>query len=573
MAAERNNRVGASSVARWQGPVRTDGLEANLIANREVVLRWREEAPLRLVAAALVDLSGKARVVRTKDVKERLKVVIGSENLETWWKQVHPELRESDQFEYSRKGTRLRAKLEDISSTSLEELSAARRKTLTKSARPGPAARLAEWVTWAQSDEAGAMPAGAPPDNLSSVLRHLPVAIMPVALNRILHGFNQRVLAAKKPAKATSQAWLGALVAVLNRLVECPNVQGIPPAEIIVMAARIHQLPTLRDNRELGAWIARYVLDDHMRDVVEGLVAGSKDSPDGTRYLLATMCDGLDSQTRVALWEELLRPKPNGASGAIAGHWLRLLEPSERAEILSLLFIAARTAISVAQVSHLLRTDWALSDVQARYHLSKAAFVAGFTHEQLQSEAGEMLNEMMTLRQNSSGPEYAHVAEWRGWIQFLAQRQIERERAAHERQVVELCDQLQEKEAALDRADKRARYLGGELQRTTQAAELEVSRNAVLVLGETLQRMIRSTDPPSRKVHDANAGIALAIRALGAETFGEIGDELPFDPRVHEVHEPPVSGTLVRVVAPGLRYTKRTAPPLVLIRMQAIIRR
>ena len=574
MAADRNNTAATSPAIESQGHIRQDGLEAKLMANRDAVLRWHEEAPLRLVAAALVDLGGKARLVRPKDLKDRLRDVLGTERLEGWWKQVQPELKNSDQFEYDgRKGTRLSVRLELISSASLEELLAARRKTRPKSARPRPAARLAEWVTWAQSDEAGATPGGAPPDDLSLVLRNLPILITPVALNRILDGFKQRVLAAKKPAKATSQAWLNALVAVLNRWVECPDVQERPPADIIAMVARIYQSPTLRDNRELSALIAKYVSrGEHIKDVAEGLVAASKDSPDGTRHLLAVIRDGLDSRSRVALWQELLRPKSNGASGAIAGHWLRLIEPAERAEVLSSLFIAAKTSNSAAQVIRLLRTDWNLSDPQARCHLSNAALVAGLTHEQLQSEAGEMLNELSNLDLDSRAPEYALMAGWKGWIHFLSQSDIRQERSAHERKVVELYDEMEDKKAALDRAEKRARYLGGELQRTTQAAELDVSRDAILVLGETLQRMIRSTDPPLRKVQDANAGIALAIMALGAETFGEVGDELPFDPRIHEVHDPPVSGTLVRVVAPGLRYTKRTDPPLVLIRMQAVSR-
>ena len=406
MTADKDTRAGTPPATRPHGHLRQDGLDAKLIANREAVLRWQEEAPLRLIAVALVDLGGRARLVRLKDIRDRLRNVIGSEELEGWWKQVQPTLKASDQFEYDgRKGTRLRARLEEISSASLEELLAAQRKTRPKSARPRPAARLAEWVTWAQSDEAGATPGGAPPDDLSLVLRNLPILIIPVALNRILDGFKQRVLAAKKPAKATNQAWLNALVAVLNRWIECPNVQGIPPADIVAMVARIHQSPTLRDNRELAAWIVKYVpRDEHMRDVVEGLVAASKDSPDGTRHLLAVIRDGLDSRSKVALWQQLLQPKSNGASGAIAGHWLRLIEPAERADVLSSLFIAAKTSNSAAQVIHLLRTDWDLSDAQARCHLSNAALVAGLTHEQLQSEAGEMLNELSILDQDSRAP-------------------------------------------------------------------------------------------------------------------------------------------------------------------------
>lgn len=73
-----------------------DGLSAEALKNREVVLSWEKDAPLKLVALALRDLSGtgKARDIRHK--LEEYKLLSGKWG--TWWKRVQPILKQSSAF-------------------------------------------------------------------------------------------------------------------------------------------------------------------------------------------------------------------------------------------------------------------------------------------------------------------------------------------------------------------------------------------------------------------------------------------------------------------------------------------
>ena len=74
------------------------GLRASLIKDRESVLRWVEHAPLRLVAAALVDAR---RHTTSADLKSVLSpAVIEPQKWNRWWEVVRFGLGQSPIFTY-----------------------------------------------------------------------------------------------------------------------------------------------------------------------------------------------------------------------------------------------------------------------------------------------------------------------------------------------------------------------------------------------------------------------------------------------------------------------------------------
>ncbi len=579
-----------------------DGLRAMLLVNPDTARRWQDEAPLRLVAAALMDSGGKAK---TQDIKSRIVGrVIDSDTWARWWERVRNALKESDQFAYRKRTIILKAaKPGDVQPISLAEIVVPSRKAQTNGraahtngrvaqsktqdsqpkAKQDPADRLAEWVKWILSDEVDSVPGQYPTKALFDILRNLHESITAIAINNLTFGIEQRVIASKKPSASSTQAWLDALVAVLRRWLDSPNApseipldgSGIPLHRIVTIAAHALDIPDLKRPSDLVDWLSDYASksDSNIYNVAKALSQASQNAPDdGVARVLNEMRNSLDPATRVDLWLRLVLLNTDEESVPRVAQWLRILNPAEKAEILSSLLLSVKDEKSIRAAGSLMQKEWALANQSERHHLFKVALLAWLSHEQLRSECRAILEAVVDQGQEYQVPADSHVAEWKAMAESLAQGEVAQVRTAKDKEIAAVHDKLEEREEALDGTEKMARFLGGELQKATQVAELDVSRDAILVLGETLQRLVGPSDSSPQKVRDANAGITLALMALGTETFGEIGEEAPFDPSIHEVRQPPVSGAPIRIVAPGLRYTKRTNPPLVLIRMKALTR-
>lgn len=73
-----------------------DGLSAEVSKNREALLSWEKDAPLKLVGLALRDLSGTGKAGDIRHKLEGYKLLSGK--WETWWKRVQPVLKQSPAF-------------------------------------------------------------------------------------------------------------------------------------------------------------------------------------------------------------------------------------------------------------------------------------------------------------------------------------------------------------------------------------------------------------------------------------------------------------------------------------------
>jgi hypothetical protein len=551
-----------------------DGLSAGLLVNREEILRWKDEAPLRLVAAALVDLGNSAR---TADLKRQLSMVVG--DWSRWWKRVQPALKESDQFSYRSGATELKTSPADIQPISWDALAApsklVRPRDRRSKATGDSSVRLAEWVTWIQSSLPDTPPGPYPPKALPLVLQNLHVAIVPTATDNLLRAIEHYLINTKKLTASSLQAWLSALLAALQRQVQLlpNNEEEVPLPRIVALTVRILETGDLREGEDLVSWLADYVsrTGHGLHDAAMAFLSVAGEHSSGMPALLKGMREALLPSTRIDLWQLLVQVETDEMLGFRAGHWLRILDPAERVDVLSSLFVVLRDEESIRRAGSLLQREWKSARAAEKRHLFKAVLLAWLLHDQLRSELRAMIEANMTQDQEGLVPDSSHAREFREIALSLAEGEIERARRADDHKMVALQRKLEESEAALDRAEKRARYLGGELQRSSRVAELDISRDAIEVLGESLQRLFVSSDSPVQKMQDAKAGITLAIMALGAEVFGEVGERVPFDPQVHRVPQAPASGSPVRVIAPGLRYTRRTVPPLVLIPIQALL--
>ena len=225
-ASAREHLMSRDEAKKTLSRLDEQGLEARLFLAPEETRRWVDEAPLRLVAATLVD-AGRRRA-KTKDIRERLSpAVVDHETWNRWWGRVQNKLKDSPQFDYDAwKGTRLRSPANEVDSVSFSELSPPSKNTQTNRKPSSAATRFAEWVIWIQSEEPGEMPRGqGPPDALISVINNMPETITPRVVRRLADAVELRVLAPKKSFEISTSLCgticRGSLS--LDRVAHCPG--------------------------------------------------------------------------------------------------------------------------------------------------------------------------------------------------------------------------------------------------------------------------------------------------------------------------------------------------------------
>ena len=570
---------------------RTEGLAASLRDNRAEVLRWKDENPLRLVAATLVDVSGRAA---RKDLQERIvPEIVAPEEWDSWWKVVQPGIRDySQHFDYhARNGTRLSGTApSDIEAVALRELSAKSRKT--GGASKSTLSPSNRWITWMQSDAPLPIPRGTPPADFPEFISQQPAVLIPTAVARLREGVEERILNAGQPPK-TSGVWIESLSAALSRWVETTNPPETSVAETVILAMRLSGVLEPRDSYNLIKWLLPSVsasaeasspspesiaeivgmaarlcdklgTDDsgglikwfvaymsesaeNVKVMANAILLNSRQMPRETGSLLQQMHDSLGGSARKALWTRLIRSDEGQVSDWLIGRWMGMMRDAEKSDMVSALLPFSSEADYISNLNSLLSGERNPSlNGDAPAHIFNPILMSWFLHR-----------DMM--------PRVARVQKER--IQELRQEN-ERLRAEHRREIAEKDRLISDAKSELERAGSLEVYLRGELRKAVNIAALSFTRDAILILGETLQDLSISSLVSHQEMQDAKAGIALALLTLGAKPFGETGETVRFDSSMHKADPPPVSGTPVTVKAPGVAYFKNLDTPQAMVKMK-----
>ncbi len=548
------------------------GLEARLFLAPEETRRWVDEAPLRLVAATLVD-TGRGRA-KTKDIREKLSpAVVDHQSWNRWWGRVQNKLKESPQFDYdAREGTRLRAPAHEVESVSLSELSPPSKNTQTTRRPSSPATRFADWVIWIQSDEPGEMPRGqGPPDALVSIVENVPEAIAPRVARRLADAIESRVLSQRNPGRL-APLFVEAFVAGLYRWSESRSAPDIPLGQIATLLARLLEAPGEAGHEGGPKWLADYTSKDeeHVGAVANAVLRASQIAPDGAQRLVARLHGTLDEPMRLAFWQHLLTFSPGQAAKPPLEQWIRNLTPDARCEIVSSLLIMARDDDSVLGIGSPLRTVWRLADANQRHKLFDAIALSWLLHGRLLPGTETIVGEVSkALEQGEGGKVDSLVSPlWKEMIDSAARSEIERIREETARQIDDKDARLREHKSDLERTEKYANFLQGENRKARSGAELEITRDAIGVLGIALQDLALHSAPKSQAITDVESRITLALLTLGVKQFGKVGKTAPYDPVIHDANPSPTTGTPVKIVAPGLRYSRRDDTPTTLVKMR-----
>ena len=597
----------------------TEGLDASLFRDPREALRWKDENPLRLVAAALVDMRGRAA---KKDIQVRVVPdIVALEDWENWWKVVQPAIRGSQHFDYNpRSGTRLRGtKPSDIEAVALGELSAKSRKTGGASkSTTSPSTR---WIMWVQSDAPLPIPRGTPPPDFPEFLNQQPGVLIPTAVDRLREGVEERILNAGQAPK-TSGVWIESLSVALRRWVETTKPPETSVAETVTLAMRLSGVLEPRDSYSLIKWLLPSVSEsakasspslesiaevvgmaarlcdklgtdgsgslikwfvaymsesaENIAVMANAILINSRQTPRETASLLQNLHDSLGGPARKDLWRRLITSDSGQINDWLNNRWRTIPTANEKAEVAASLIMASQDADLMGNLDALLSGEWDFADGEQRQHLFNPILFGWFMHSELMPGCRRVLRELAErVGENGATPrEYAASAtdslmrDFEEFIAVAARDRLKRQSNDYENRLAVERGRLRDTEAELEGSTTQLAFLQRENRTKRTVATLEITSDAIIVLGDALQGLAASDIPKSREVGNLESKIVLALSALDTRPFGEIGEIAPFDPKIHQSDYPPEIETPVKVVAPGLRYSRGNDASAIVVPMK-----
>ena len=554
--AEANESRASSSRANLR---ETEGLEAILSRDPNEVLRWKNENPLRLVAAALVDIR---RPAKKADIGEKLSpAVISPDEWDRWWSRIQPTLKESRHFSQdARYAIRLRAKPSEIEPASRSEPVAASPKTRDDKPRAAPsrssALRLVDWIDWAQSDEGGSAPRGVPPDGLAAYLRKQPAILVPTSASRLSRAIDEKILAVTPSSRPSPEAWIDLLSISLDRCADLPADRRAPMAETVVFCARLTD--------ELGTSACRNIIASlakcatlNAENMANAILISANRASRETASLLQNLNNSLGEPARKDMWRCLIKSYSGQISDWLNNCWRNIPAAEEKAEVALNLIIASKDAALIGNLDSLLSGEWDFADSERRQHLFNPILFGWFMRRELMPGCRRVLRELAEqVGKNGASATVSLMRDFEEFIAVASKDRLQRQGDDYENKLAVERGRLRDTEAELENTTTRLTFLQRENRTKRTVATLEITRDAIIVLGDALQGLATSDIPKSREVGNLESKIVLALSTLDTKPFGEIGEVTPYNPEIHETDHPPEIETPVKVMAPGLIYSR-----------------
>ena len=567
-----------------RGRIVAGGLKANLAANGKETLRlWVDDAPLRLVAAALLD-ANRQRKAQTQDVREALTAeVIPPENWDAWWKRVQQALKEfPKQFEYTPSNRTITLKVmrpSDIEPISFGDLPMPAKQPKASKPRVDAATKQAHWLHWILSrKESAVIYSETPPPALMPFLTGLQPEDVSSAVDNLTEAIERRFLgASRRPAAGTRRNLLAPLGAILERWIKLgdtvPRMSLTALQRIIWIAASNVDLSGNDHYDGIVNWLIEYASenDDSAGLAASGLLRCDQESATDVSGLLIRMLESLSHDAKIAIWRQLVMLSGLRANQqwSDAQKWLDLLSGSDRAAVMSSMVVAARNETTIIGIEKALNLEWERAGSEERRVLFDAFALGWVLHGQLRPRAIEVMRqELLDSEINGATHQDSRPSELAAIVGEASRSEVEQVRNDLTREIEDKKLQLEQKTAELELSEKRLNDLQGEIRKRRQEAELEITGRAITVLGAALQELANSPSSGMNGASNVEARITLALSTLGVKPVGEIGETVAYDPRLHEADNPPTLGTMVKVIAPGMQYARRSDNPIDLVKIR-----
>ena len=579
MAENAPSRISSSSRARDLRA--TEGLAASLLRDRDEVLRWKDENPLRLVAAALLDVERsemkRGRASRMNLADKLVPVVIA--DWDNWWKVVQPALRDSQDFEYDQRGGMKlgRTVPSAIAPVTFGELSTSPPKTRGDKLT---------WLDWLVSDDDVPMPESPLRMNrkLAKELREQDAEVVPTIISNLRVEIEKRAFGADKSRKASPGAWVKVFSEVLARWSKPPAIPDVSTVEIVSLTARLKGVSELNqgDWESLIESLANYTSANvgNSEEIANAIIASSRTAPGETTALLEQIHGLLGELVRKDLWWRLIVADSGASESGQMSDWLKnrwrnIPADDEKTEIETSLIIASSDTALIGNLNLIISGEWDFAGSEWRQRLFNPILFGWFMRDELMPECGRILRELAeqvgengaTPRESAASVTDSLMPYFEYLIAVAARDRLKRQGDDYENKLAVERGRLRDTEGELERAGKRERHLQGELRDAAFVKGLRFNRDAIIILGQSLQGLATSQIASHQDVEDVKDKITFALAKLGAKPFGEVGKIVPFEPGVHETRPTPVAGVPVKITGPGVEYFKDVDTPQMMVKI------
>ena len=562
------------------GVRRRIGLEELRLDRLDEVQSWVNEAPLKLVAAALTDIRGMAKAGAVKERLEGL-VLEAGEKWQPWWDQVRPAVVDSEYFRTDRNKKGAITAIGLRSGYYANDVPAEPLPPKPAKAPKKKAATLTDWKRWLLSEAGGSPPGRFPTKNVSGVLAKWPPKTIGQALRGAIQGAEEYLESGGASARDAA-GWLEAVSRATLRWRECvgPDSGDGLTERTGKLTTRLAQVAGY--DKGAGDWLLLAGAlsgqpDAWRREFAAGMWAAFQDSRDGARDLLmaSSVQPGHKDQAYLALEIALAA---FDANGLIPGHsqldrLLDIVPARERVQVIQNLILrsSAGDAPGEKVLDYVANSRHAAKLTAPAERLDTLA-LASIKLSEGQGQAIDLASlEIGEALAGSSADE--HGPAWRGLladgrkrISDMSKRkagELESQRLAYE-------TMLEEMSCEKKRLKSRVDNLRAEIAAGRETSRLGILEDILTVIGEAIQSLRQRNGSPEEALRDVETSLALALRAGGAEEFGKVGETAVYNPRFHQAESQIPTESPVRVSAPGAVVHGKLTGDHVLIKARVV---
>ena len=528
-------------------PLDENSPEAILWKRPEDLQSWAEEAPQKLVALALSVDGGTGRV---SDIRAKLHDrVIDSGRWESWWKKQPPLMRKMpDHFRITKVGKDNEYTL----LTCVEAVVGAGGSNSSQSPERG-AVTASDWKTWLEAHTRSPAPGRFPTRQVTNSLARCPAESIEAVLFRLIVGAEELV-AARETSPQVAEGWLRAVVRAALRWRESggSDPRGYTAARVGEILARLAGIAGERTPQEL--LLQAGALDGATEAWRRGFLAGLWESFEGedAREMYLNSSAALGRQARSDLAKEMFLaafgPDFSNRRHAELDRLLDAVPESQRTPLLNEVIATAAADQRDLVLGYLTNSRHSSGEERFSLRLLAALALGGGRGEFAASVSDEMVDVLEQPQNYGSNL---------GLLFYSVRTKLEEDRITTDMEVLprvsELERQLERERQEQDRLRQQVRERNAELAANREESRLELRQDMLLAVGEVLQSVHRRNGS-GEPAGDVAAGLALALRAGGAEPLGTPGKVVEFDPELHQAEKGAPDRSLVRVVAPGVVY-------------------
>ena len=554
----------AASVAANLKVLSEDGLESRLWHNAAVTEAWAKEAPLKLLAAALVDIGESATTPRLRERLEDLVLANVGKRWNSWWEPVKSNFGDSKHFtvKKNKKGSFEAVSL--ANGVNVDDVPAGPLKAKPKPAKAPvkKSATTKDWEQWLAGKTNGAAPGNRPNKSVFKLLSKWKDEVTAsTSLSRVLEGASEWMASGSSSAQVAT-SWLEAVARASIRLREFSESQANTAVAVETGATLVKLVRITGHDRGSLEWLTRACELDRRPDewrmaTLAGIWATIRESAEAGTALLRVMSGPWGRQGQSTLVLDIvmvaLKTDRSPQRNVYIDNLLHNIPEPERVHALHSLIIRSSTGEAPKDETsdYVANSRHVSSAPDAEDQLGlwiMASMLLSDGRGQVVEQASEGMARAITL--TGAG----HTGFW-GLLRGLRYR--DKELAANHAR--EIDGQRQDYEAKLRESQREQERLtdlvksyAARAASTREESKLDVRSGILTAIGEILEIGYRPGRVAEDKLSDVLQTLVLALRAGEAEPLGEVGDIVSYDPDIHQAKTPISVGASACLLSPGV---------------------